>query len=106
MGNWEYYKENLVSSRIVATFTNQNGVVVFEVYEGEYGFQATSNLVQLNMGKINTISYVDARKKLEQKKQLSNIDCLFEKLKVSCEYFEHEYNKQVEEMYKLFMYHE
>ena len=103
---WNYFKENLTSSRVVATFINQNGICIFEVYEGEYGFIATSDLCQLNLSKINTITYSETKKNINTIKNETALDRLFEKLIISCEYFENQYNKQVEEMHNLFMNNE
>ena len=102
MGNWEYYDDNICrSDSIVATFTNDKGIRVFDVYEGRSSFIAEPQVEYIH----NVfVDYADAKETKEEKEKCtSSLEVLSIRLRKACEIIESNYNKQIDKMKGLFM---
>lgn len=91
---WTYYSNNICTDFAVATYTNNNGVHILDVFEGRDCHFSRPVHPFFSSCKVSYFSEMNE----EEEKGLSTDEILLKRLKNGCKMIEENYNEQVEKI--------
>lgn len=94
---WEYYKDNICTDMTVATFYNDRGVRIMDVYESRYSYYTMTYFKGIDSCEI-TYSYAKSLCTEDELKANKSTDVLYAGLIHACKKFEENYYKQVSKL--------
>ncbi|MEG1059706.1 MAG: hypothetical protein RSE41_04250 [Clostridia bacterium] len=93
---WIFFKENIMrDSCIVATYQNEQGIEVLDVYEGSGEHYTVPRYNFINSCIVPYIHEYQGVKNIVDTKPCSTDEQLFLKLQYACKKFEENYNQQI-----------